>query len=313
MFKFNLGLLLSFALLPATGAWADDAQPTNDTVVYGNLHLGVYDDLYSNTTPLMHQMGLIGGGKVAIEPSDFPIGLQFDGEGKYSDSNIQSGTTNKGSQYDALLVAHGTFEVNDQLKLGVFAGYENADVNLTSISSPTYSFYGVSNLSKAASNETYISVGGEALYAFTDDSWAQFRLGFVKPASATLSVTDRTTNITTSAIADVSQFKGYEVGVGARFGLFEHFSLRTDANFISIQNGTGATSSDLNTSVTGQYVFADSPFSIYSQLGYDKFSTPTTSDDTFYTRGGVTWSFGGPSNTTKNKLFRSAGFHGVSN
>lgn len=314
MFKMNLGLLFSVALLPATGAWADDTQPTNDAVVYGNLHLGVYDDLFVNTTPLMHQMGLIGGGKVAIEPSEFPVGLQLDAEGKYSNSNLQAGTTpNQGSQYDALLVAHGTFEVDDQLKLGVFAGYENVDINLTSISSPTYSFYGVNNLSRAASNETYISIGGEALYAFTDDNWAQFRLGFVKPTSATLSVTDRTTNITASANADVSQFRGYEVGVGARFGLFEHFSLRTDANFISIQNATGATSNDLNTSVTGQYVFADSPFSVYSQLGYDKFSTPTTSDDTFYTRGGVSWSFGGPSNTTKNKLFRSAGFRGVSN
>ena len=313
MSKVILGLLISVALLPATVAWAGDIQPNDDATFYGNLHLGVYDDLYANTNPLLHQMGLIGGGKVAIEPSEFPIGLQIDAEGKYSNSSIQSGTGNQFSQYDALLVAHGTFEVNDQLKLGVFAGYEDVNINVTSISSPTYNFYGLSNLSRAASSETYMSVGGEALYAFTDDNWAQVRAGFVKPTSVTLDLTDRTSNISASLVADVSQFKGYEVGVGARFGLFDHFSLRADANFISIQNATGATSTDLNTLVTGQYVFANSPFSVYSQVGYDKFSDPTSSQDTVYTRGGVTWSFGGPSNTTKNKLFRSAGYRGVSN
>ena len=313
MRRVSLGLLFSVALLPATSAWAGDIQPNDDATIYGNLHLGVYDDIFVNTNPTLHQLGLSGGGKVAIEPSEFPIGLQLDAEDKYSNSTIQSGTPNQFSQHDALVVAHGTFEVNDQLKLGVFAGYEEINLNLTSISSPTYNFYGLTNLSKAASDHTYMSVGGEALYAFTDDNWAQFRVGFIKPTSATLDVTDRTTNFNASLTADVSQFKGYEVGVGARFGLFDHFSLRTDANFIAIQNATGATTTDFNTLVTGQYVFADSPFSVYSQVGYDKFSTPTTSDDTFYTRGGVTWSFGGPSNTTKNKLFRSAGFGGVFN
>ena len=314
MRKVILGLLLSGALLPAMGAWADDIPPYDDATVYGNLHLSVYDDVFVNTNPLMHQLGLIGGGKVAIEPSEFPIGLQFDAEGKYSNSSLQSGATaNQGSQYDALLVAHATSEVNDQLKLGVFAGYEDVNVNLTSISSPLFNFHGANNLSRAASDFTYMSIGGEALYAFTDDNWAQFRAGFIKPTSGSVNATDRTTNVTSSATLDVSQYKGYEVGVGARFGLFERFSLRTDANFISVIDGTGATANDLNTFVTGQYVFADSPFSIYSQVGYDKSFDATASQDTFYTRGGVTWSFGGPSHTTKNKLFRSAGFGGVSN
>jgi hypothetical protein len=309
-----LGLLISVALLPATSARAGDTQPDDEAAIYGNLHLGVYDDVFVNTNPLMDQLGLSGGGKVAIEPSEFPIGLQFDVEDKYSNASLQSGATaNQGSEYDALVVAHGTFEANDQLKLGVFAGYENINQNLTSISSPTYNFHGVTNLSRGASHQTYISIGGEALYAFTDDNWAQLRVGFVKPTSATLDITDRTTNVSASATADVSQFKGYEVGVGARFGLFDQFSLRADANFTSIQNATGATANDLNTLITGQYIFADSPFSIYSQIGYNRLYDATASEDTLYTRGGVTWSFGGPSNTTKNKLFRSAGFGGVFN
>ncbi len=314
MCNFGLVLLFSVALLPATGAWAGDVQPNDDATFYGNLHLGVYDDVYTHTNPLMHQVGLIGGGKVALEPSDFPIGLQVDAEGKYTNASLQSGgSVNQGSQYDALLVAHGTFEVNDQLKLGVFAGYENVNENLTSIASPTSSFHGVTNLSRASYDATYMSVGGEALYAFTDQNWAQVRAGFVKPTSANSNLTDRTTNLSASLTADTSQFKGYEVGIGARFGLFDHFSLRADANFTSIQNATGATQNDVNTLVTGQYVFADSPFSVYSQIGYDKFYDATTSQDTIYTRGGVTWSFGGPSTTTKNKLFRSAGFGGIIN
>jgi hypothetical protein len=313
MRKVVLGLLISVALLPATVAWAEDIQPNNDATFYGNLHLGVYDDLYVNTNPLLHQMGLIGGGKVAIEPSDFPIGLQIDAEGKYSNSTIQTGTPNQFSQYDALVVAHATFEATDEMKFGVFAGYEDVNLNYTSIPSPLFSFHGATNLSRASSDTTYLSVGGEALYAFTDDNWAQFRAGFVKPTSASLSATDRTTNATSSVSIDVSQINGYQIGVGARFGLFDHFSLRTDANFISIKDTTGATANDLNALVTGQYVFANSPFSVYSQVGYDKFYDATSSQDVIYTRGGVTWSFGGPTTNTKNKLFRSAGFGGVSN
>jgi hypothetical protein len=308
-----LSLLFSVALLPATVAWAGDIQPNDDATFYGNLHLGVYDDVFVKTNPLLHQLGFIGGGKVAIEPSDFPIGLQIDAEGKYSNSSIQTGTAGQFSQYDALLVAHGTFEVDDHWKFGVFAGYEDVNLNLTSISSPLVNFYGATNLSRATSDFTYLSVGGEALYAFTDDNWAQFRVAYIKPTSASLSATDRTTNVTSSLSPDVSQMNGYEVGVGARFGLFDHFSLRTDANFISIQNATGATASEFNALVTGQYVFANSPFSIYSQVGYEKPFDPTVSEGTFYTRGGVTWSFGGPSRTTKNKLFRSAGIGGVIN
>jgi hypothetical protein len=313
MRKAILGLFMSVALLPASAAWAGDIQPNDEATFYGNLHLGVYDDVYVNTNPLMHQVGLSGGGKVAIEPPDFPVGLQVDAEGKYTNSTIQTGTTNQGSQYDALAVAHATFEATDEMKFGVFAGYEDVNINLTSITSPLFSFHGATNLSRASSDTTYLSVGGEALYAFTDDNWAQFRAGFIKPTSASLSATDRTTNATTSVNLDVSQVQGYEVGVGARFSLFDHFSLRTDANFISIQDATGATANDLNTLVTGQYVFANSPFSVYSQVGYEKSYTATASQDVVYTRGGVTWSFGGPTTNTKNKLFRSAGFGGVFN
>jgi hypothetical protein len=313
MRKVVLGLLISVVLLPATVAWAEDIQPNDDATFYGNLHLGVYDDLYVNTNPLLHQMGLIGGGKVAIEPPDFPIGLQVDAEGKYTNSTIQTGSADKGSQYDALVVAHATFEATDEMKFGVFAGYEGVNQNFTSISSPLVNFYGANNLSRATSDFTYLSVGGEALYAFTDDSWAQFRAGFIKPSSASLSATDRTTNVTSLLSIDVSKMQGYEIGVGARFGLFDHFSLRTDANFISIQNGTGATNNEFNALVTGQYVFANSPFSVYSQVGYEKPFDPTISEGTIYTRGGVTWSFGGPTTNTKNKLFRSAGIGGVIN
>jgi hypothetical protein len=313
MRKVVLVLLISVALLPATVAWAGDIQPNDDATFYGNLHLGVYDDVLASSNPTLHQLGFVGGGKVAIEPSDFPIGLQIDAEGKYSNSSIQTGTPNQFSKYDALVVAHATFEADDQLKFGVFAGYEDVNLNLTSIPSPLTSFYGATNLSRASSDFTYLSVGGEALYAFTDDNWVQFRAGFIKPSSASLSATDRTTNVTASISPDVSQSQGYEVGAGARFGLFDHFSLRADANFISIQNSAGATVSDLNTLVTGQYVFANSPFSIYSQVGYDKYFDATASQDIIYTRGGVTWSFGGPTTNTKNKLFRSAGFGGVFN
>jgi hypothetical protein len=313
MRKVVFGLLFSVALLPAQMAMAGDTMSGDEAAIFGNLHLSAYDDVFVNTNPSTQQIGIIGGGKVAV-PTQSALGMQFDAEGKYANSGMQFGTTaNEGSQYDALLVAHGTFEVNDQLKLGMFGGYENINVNLTNIGSPLFSFRGVNNISKASSEENFMSIGGEALYAFTDENWAQVRVGFVKPTSSKASVTDRTTNITTNAVFDVSQYTGYQIGAGARFGIFDGFSMRADTNLISIIDGTGASITDVNSMLTGQYIFDASPFSVYSQIGYDKTFNATASSDTLYTRGGVTWSFGGPSHSTKNKLFRSAGFGGVFN
>jgi hypothetical protein len=305
-------LLSVVALLP--DANAKDAKPQDDTSVYGNLHLGTFDDTTASGGSYISQVYLNTGAKVAIEPVASPFGLQFDAEGNGSSSVWQFGTPlNDGTQTDVLAVGHGTYAVNDTLKLGIFGGYEDVNTNITNVKDPLYFFQGVNNLSRASSDFTYGSVGAEGLFSISPDSWVQMRAGFIKPLTSAVSATDRTTGLTQTASGDFSQYNGYEVGLGARFGVFENFSMRADANFITIQIPTGGYADDLNTLVTGQYTFDGSPFSAYAQIGYERAFTDTFASDIIRSRTGITWSFGGPSDSTRNKLFRSAGFGGVFN
>jgi hypothetical protein len=293
---------------------AVDSNGETEASVYGNLHLGTYDDTVSSGGSYTSQVYLNGGAKIAIEPVASPFGLQFDAEGNGSSSAWQLGTPiNDGSQTDMLAVAHATFAANDTLKFGIFGGYEDVNIDLTNIKDPFYSFQGVNNLSRASSDFTYGSIGAEALYSMSPDNWVQMRAGFIKPLTGDVSATDRTTGLTQTASGDFSDIKGYEVGVGARFGVFQNFSMRADANFISIQIPSGGSTNDINTLVTGQYTFDGSPFSAYAQIGYERAFTDTFATDVIRSRTGITWSFGGPSASTRNKLFRSAGIGGAFN
>jgi hypothetical protein len=317
MYKQNLKPAAVAVLVATSGfasvAFAQDAAPADEATIYGNLHLGAYDDIFANTNPLVHQTGIVGGGKLAIEPIAVPFGFQLDGEGKVFSSVWMQNVNAEGTETDMLAVAHATYAVNDVLKLGLFGGYEDINQNFTNVIDPLFSVRGATNLSRANTDLTLGSIGAEALYAFSDSTWVQARAGYIKPMASSASATNRTTGITQSIVDDNSGYNGYQVGLGARFGVFDNFSMRADANFISLLPPAGNYADTLSTLVTGQYAFDGTPFSAYAQLGYQRHWDATSGADTINSRGGITWSFGAPTHTTRNKLFRSAGFGGVFN
>jgi hypothetical protein len=319
MSKKNLKMTVVAVLIAtsglARGAFAQDAeQQPDEAIVYGNLHLGTYDDIFVDTNPLTQQVGLEAGGKIAIAPLESPFGFQFDAEGNGTSSNLQAGgSVNTGTQTDLLAVAHGTYALSDQVKFGAFGGFEEINRDITSPAGSLPPIPLASGPVRLQSDFTYGSVGVEGLYAFTPENWMQARAGFIKPMTGKATVTLTNTGLSSTANGDYSQYTGFEIGLGARFGLAPNFSLRTDANFISIQKPTGGYTNDLNTLVTGQYAFNNSPLSLYAQVGYERAYDNLSATDILRSRGGITWSFGGPTESTKSKLFRSAGFGGVFN
>jgi hypothetical protein len=308
--------VLFAALLSAaaciTGAVAQDSQPQDEAMIYGNLHLGMYDDTFINSTPTVYQFGLFGGGKIAIEPIGSQFGVQIDAESQGTTSGLQgSSKINTGSQYDTLGVVHGTFAANDQLKFGIFGGYEdiNKDITVSTTTDPLVALLGPY---RTESNITYASVGVEALYALTPDNWIQGRAGFIKPMSGKATITLTNFGLSSTSSTDFGGYGGFEIGAGARFGVMKNLSVRADANYISIEDSSGFTD-EINTLLTGQYVFGNSPFSMFAQTGYEKAFGKTSANDKIKSRFGVSWSFGGPTQSTRNKLFRSAGVGGVFN
>jgi hypothetical protein len=311
--NFVLAGVCVFAFAGASHA-ADEAVD-DDTSVFGNLHLSTdYSDTssqgYSESVPSVNV-----GGKISYEPAASQVGVQLDFEGSvYDHAWIKPTLPIEGTSFNGLAVAHLTYAVNDDLKLGAFGGYENATHDITKITDPTYSYLGVTNLLSATNEMNIASFGVEALYIVNDQATVQGRVGVVRPQDAEISVTDATTLAKTTLKFDLTKDSGYEFGLGGRYNLTPQLSLRADANFISILPDDGGYSNRLNTMATGQYVFSSLPIAAYVQGAFQyETSDSGSSYDTYTFRSGVAWSFGGVTPSVRGKLFRSAGYGGIFN
>jgi hypothetical protein len=287
---------------------ADD----NDSLVFGNIHASnAYVNSNTNGGSTDFSQGNLGG-KVSFEPISSQFGAQVDLDVNAEDlSTLSPAIPAEGTAGEVAGALHGTFAINDDVKIGVFAGFENQSEFLKNITDNTYVFGGATNLSEASSSINFAHFGSEALYVLTSDAWVQGRFGLVKPLSADLSVTDATTGTTSTASIDLTADNGYELGLGGRYGFTPNFSMRDDLSFISLLPESGGYSNVLSNIVTGQYSFDFMPISAYGQLGYQKgFSDSGPSTDLFKARLGLMWSFGGITDTTRGKLFRTSGFDG---
>lgn len=300
----------------ATAAKAGDVDAGGDgPSVFGNVHVSAnYMDTssngYSNATPSVNF-----GGKISYEPVGSRFGVQLDLEGMGFAYQWTTPTLPiEGTSTGALSVAHLTFAVNDDFKLGAFGGYETLNQDLTKIIDPTLNYRGQTNLSAASSKLNLGSIGVEALFNLSEEASVQGRIGMMLPQNITQSFTDATTLATTSTYFDITDDKGYLVGFSGRVGLSQAFSMRGDINYFSLQPQSGGYVDHLDTAATGQYIFSSLPLAAYAQAAYQIETSDTSSDINVVTlRTGLTWSFGGPTGTTRGKLFRSAGFGGTLN
>jgi hypothetical protein len=206
---------------------------------------------------------------------------------------------------------HGTFDINDDLKLGVFGSYERRNIDQTNISDPTYQFDGQANLSAASSDTVTGSLGVEALYQMAPRSWVQGRVGLVKRLSDGSNWVDATTGASTSAHYNVAQDYGYQLGLGARVGVTQNLSLSGDVSFYSILPAAGGYENSFAAVLTGQYDFVDTAVAAYTQFEYQKyFSSAAPSSEGYTVRTGLKWSIGSITNTVRDKLFTSSGGYG---
>jgi hypothetical protein len=282
--------------------------------VFGNVQTGVsYSSGSIDGTKISSPYGKIAG-HVALDFDDSPIGFQFDLDGNATSLKfIRPSLPIEGHASDISAIGHITLTTNDYLKLGVYGGYENANVTLTKITDPTLNVLNYLNVSKASGSLDFISIGGEALYAYSPSSWVQMRAGYIHPKSWSLSLTDATTNLEQSVGQNIENANGMQIGFGVREGLSNNWSVRGDTNFTTLFPDNGYYLSLLDVQLTGQYSFDAVPLAATAAVGYDQTFTNGNSSGSWTAKTGLSLSFGAPSLTAKGRLFHGASALGSSN
>jgi hypothetical protein len=277
------------------------AVQAEDAAIFGNVHIGVS---YSSTSIGNDNLGLPMlniGGKASFEPADQPIGFQIDLDANYMSLGwLSPSLPAEGSLTNIIAVGHGTYEVNNMFKVGAYGGYEKITIGLTKVTDPTYDFLGETGLAKASVGINVMSGGTEALYTWDGRNSLQARVGIVVPSSIELSATD-TAGITDSASAPIQGALGVQLGFGIRNDVTDNFSMRADANLTAFGN-----LGFMNTVLTGQYLFEGVPIAASASVGYQSMHSDSDSAGGYMARTGLSYSFGGPTETTRGKLFRSS-------
>jgi hypothetical protein len=292
---------MSLVSLLLAGSFLQTTARAEEPTVFGNAHMGI---AYSNTAYSGDSISiptLNFGGKAAIEALDNPFGFQADLDANYT--SLQWITPNipaEGSITNIIMVGHGTYAVNDSLKLGLFGGYENMTFGLNRITDPTFDFLSNTGLSKASAGLNVARSGMEALYSWDGQNSMQVRAGVVVPATITASVTT-TANVTSAATAAIDDTYGVQLGLGIRNDVTQNISMRADANLVAFGN-----LGFMNTVVTGQYLFDGMPLAASASVGYQGVYTDSDSAGGFSARTGLSWSFGGVTKTVRGKLFHSS-------
>jgi len=305
--------VLAISLAPNIAAAGDFNNAPQETF-FGNIHTSVAGVVQSNSGGSVFWPSVNLGAKGDYEFANSPFGFQFDIDGNghaYSwDSPAQ---VYGGVRADIVNALHGTYAINDDVKLGVFVSTTTENHFLSNITDPTFNYKGHTNLSSAYYVRTEGVLGAEALLMLNPNSWVQGHLGLTNKIAASTMWTDATTGAVTNANYIVNQDYGFQVGGSARFGLTPNFSMRGDANLNVMLPFAGGYDDNLTTLVTGQYAIDDTSLALYGQLGYTKFFSDAGTSDDYIARTGVVMSFGGTTPTVRGKLFRTVGTQGSIN
>jgi hypothetical protein len=304
-------LILSTMLNIGWVAAADYETPPPATF-FGNLHTSIAEAYFVESGASGYSWPEIDvGGKVAYQAPESRVGFQIDGNGTgHSYSWDSPGVPFGGARIETLMGLHGTYDVDDKIKLGFFANFETRNINQSKITDPAYAFDGRSNLSGTSNFSSNGSLGIEALYLFRPDAWVQGRVGLAKKFTDKTSWTDATTSVSSTQDFNVGQDYGYQLGFGAHVGLTDRLSLDGGVSFVSILPQSGGYDNAFAAALIGEYDFVDTGIAAYTQLQYQKYFSSVTTVDGYTIRTGLKWSLGDLTNTVRGKLFDSAGLFG---
>jgi len=306
-----VALLLSSMLNVGAVAAADFETPPPATF-FGNLHTSIADAYFIESGASGTSWPEIDvGGKAAYQAPESRVGFQIDANGTgHSCSWDSPSVPFGGERIETLIALHGTYDVDDQIKLGFSANLETRNINQSNIMDPAYTFDGRNNLSSASNYSCKGSLGLEALYMMRPNAWVQGRVGLARKFSDRTNWTDATTSISSSQDFNVGQDYGYQLEFGAHMGLTENLSLDGEVSFVSFLPQGGGYDNAFAAALTGEYDFVDTGLAAYTQLEYQKYFSSVTTVEGYTIRTGLKWSLGELTSTVRGKLFDSVGLFG---
>jgi hypothetical protein len=239
------------------------------------------------------------GGKVAYDPAESGLGFQLDLNSNYSDwSWITPARSVSGPIYNAEGIAHATYGVNDNLKLGAYAGYGQTNLNMNStVISGAY----VSMLVGAT------TAGVEGLYSLSDHTWAQGHIAVTDLNYVGAIASDGTTIVSGSTTDLLSKNLGYGLGGSLHHSFNQNWSARGEAAYTHFGPQILTNSVDLlSTRATVQYAMDSFPVTVAYGLGYDSSSWMPGGNGGFTSDLKFQWMFGDGAPGVRGKMFRTS-------
>ena len=305
----NLKLSASaIAFLAMTGAAsAGDLRPSIDdqgTEYFGNVFIGA--GIETGRVPAVPsgvgidvQIPRVDfGGKFAFDPVDGSTGFQLDANGAYSDMGLAFGTnTVSGSVIKGEAMAHITHGFNDHFKFGGFFGVESQNLTFNSTTNP-----GLSRVLNADAS----TIGVEGLYVFSDQTWLQGHVGLVDMNYLSDVNTMKTPNFSSTVSDFFGAHLGYGAGASVNHTFNQNFGVRGDIAYTNFTaNAVNPNFDILSTKATLQYTMDTMPLTFAISAGHDSTSWYTDGGGSYNGDLKIQWSFGGPSEGTRGKLFRT--------
>lgn len=270
--RFLVSVALVF--LGQSQAAATDFQTPPPATFFGNLHS-------SQSEAYFEQQGVSS-----------PSWPEFNGSGGAMDRVLIG---KPGLNLESMTFLHGSFDVNNNLKLGVFATYQPSDKLLAAIDTGGEGD-ARSGLSSITNENAKGSLGVEALYHFRPRTWLEGRVGLRNRPLGTLSFSNSPTVVSKAGAAGL----GLQLGLGGHLGVSDNLSLNGDVSFLANETGNGGYDNSFAAVLTGQYDFVDTALAAYTQLEYQKyFSSFAPATDGYAIRTGLKWSLGNPSSTLR--------------
>ena len=289
----------------------DGSLPQSAGVFFGNLHGTIGTEIASSNGRLLPLIN--GGGKIAYDSGPGGFGSQFDADYSLHDASWDypgvAPTTGNSSEINT--AAHLTYLIDDDRKIGLFAGYRAFRKNYQdptgalSLGSST-SLTSYSTLSQA------LGVGIEGLIAISDASSLQGRVAILDRYDGLTTTNGGAGPISTETFNLIPANFGYLVAVGGNHQFNENLSARADLTYYNILP-TVSNDKFIMASAALQYTLDSMPLSLGLVGGLEEQSSSTGWTNTTYLGSKITYSFGGPSNGAKGKLFRSGLFSTYTN
>ena len=298
------------------GAIAGDLEangtPAQDQgAFFGNLHGTMGTEIVSSNGRLLPVIN--GGGKFAYDAGPGAFGTQFDVDYFYHDLgwDVPGLGTITGTFSEVNTAAHLTYLIDEDRKIGFFAGYRSFTKNEND-SAGTLSHGSLTGLTSFNTLFQTIGVGAEGLIAVSDTTYIQARAALLDNFDDRVTTNNGSGNVTTDTFNLLPTEFGYTATLGINHQFNQNISGKMDFTYLNIL--PSSSNDQFVIANTGlQYTFDTMPLSVGGVASLIDESSSTGWTQHLYAGAKFTYSFGGSSKGAKGKLFRSGLFNTYQN